>query len=40
MLSRAWKRVGANSTRGWYCAFPQAKLGNVLVSKLGITGSS
>lgn len=36
MLAESHKRVGANNVHGLYCAFPEAKLSNIL----GITQSS
>lgn len=40
MLAGTYKRVGANNAHGLYCAFPEAKLSNMFVNKLGITQSS
>lgn len=36
LLAGTHKRVGTNNMRGLYCAFPEAKLSNIL----GITQSS
>lgn len=40
MLAGTHKRVGANNARGLYCAFPAAKLSNILANRQGITQSS